>query len=104
MDVDVLQEQITDVVTQYGRPPSAASHLEKLGEEYGELAAAVALNKNGSTIADEIADMICVLTSMMSILDKNLQKAVLHKLATLETRMAHGRYDRKYGHGKKEVV
>lgn len=96
MDIDEYQVKIVDVVTKYGRPPTAAAHLRKLGEEVGELAEAVA-NDDTIAIASEVADVINVVTSLLDQRKVALGKALAYKLAELNTRVLQGKRDRKYG-------
>lgn len=103
MDIDVLQIKVVEVIEQYGRPPTLAHHLEKLGEEFGELATAVALAHGSNlfpmqqAIADECCDMINVLLSMMEQAGFKADHRMQHKLSVLHDRIRNGRLDRKWG-------
>lgn len=103
MEVAFLEELVVATVTRYGRPPTAAQHLEKLGEEFGELSSALALIGPRATmselehVADEATDMMNVLISLMHHCGYSMEGRVLTKLRLLDDRMEQGRYDRKWG-------
>lgn len=96
MTIDDYQIRVADVVTRYGRPPTSAAHMRKLGEEVGELAEAVA-NNDIVGIANEVADIINVVTSLLDQRQITLGVALKYKLAELESRIVDGKRDRRYG-------
>lgn len=103
MDIDVFQELIVATIEKYGRPPTLAHHLEKLGEEFGELSTAVAL-AHGSTlfplqqaVVDECCDIINVCLSLMEQAGFKANHRMEHKLLVLNDRIKNGRLDRKWG-------
>lgn len=87
---------VVEVVTAYGRPPDAASHLRKLGEEVGELAEAVAKNDTIG-IAGEVADVINVVTSLLDQQKISVRTVLQMKLDALRVRIQQGKRDRRYG-------
>lgn len=102
-DMETLQSKIVETITRYGRPPTPQHHLEKLGEEFGELTAQMALAGPNSSwleqqaIVDEAIDMINVLISLVDSYGHNVDARLIWKMMKLEQRMKEGRYDRKWG-------
>lgn len=94
--IDEYQMELVEVVTAYGRPPTAAAHLRKLGEEVGELAEAVA-NNDTISIVSEVADVVNVVTSLLDQQRVSLNLALQMKLDALRFRIQQGHRDRKYG-------
>lgn len=107
MDIDVFQEKIVATIERYGRPPSMAEHLEKLGEEVGELACTVAqagpnchIFNAQQKVADECCDIINVCFSLMEHAGFKANHRLEHKLLVLNERIQSGRLDRKWGQKK----
>lgn len=111
MDVNDYQRQVVAVIEQYGRPATLGGHLEKLGEEVGELAHAVyaygvfssypqiepQLQELRNHIAEECCDVINVCTSLLDTLGEKLEPCLQHKIKMLEQRVANGRRDKRCG-------
>lgn len=96
MNVDEYQHKIVETIKAYGRPPTPAAHMRKLGEEVGELAEAVAA-QNGIDIIRECVDVINVATSLLDQAGGNLDKRIQLKIAELHQRMQEGRFDKRFG-------
>lgn len=94
--IDEYQMELVEVVTAYGRPPTAAAHLRKLGEEVGELAEAVAKDDTVG-IATEVADVINVVTSLLDQQKISVRTVLQLKLDALRIRIQQGQRDRRYG-------
>jgi len=106
MNVQVYQDDIVGIITAYGRPPTIAAHLRKLGEEVGELAEACAIlplrindgeEAAMNAVIEECADVINVVTSLLDKCGGKLDVALENKLVQLEVRIRDGRRDKRYG-------
>lgn len=110
MDVNEYQTEIVKIVELYGRPPTMGAHLEKLGEEVGELAHAVyscgatccpdveeSMRKLELHIAEECCDIINVCTSLIDMTGCRLDQTLRDKIYVLKERITNGRRDRKFG-------
>ena len=108
MNMAAMQQKNKDIIQRYGRPPSAAHHLQKLGEEFGELTASMAITGPNGTwiqdqnIVDEAIDMINVLFSLVDMMGHSVETRMMLKHDLLEARMKEGRFDRKWGPSKGE--
>lgn len=110
MDVQAFQHEVVKVIKSYGRPPTMGGHLEKLGEEIGELANAVYLcgatvcpdvetniRKLERHVAEECCDVINVCVSLIDMVGYNAEPLLIEKINILKERIANGRRDRKFG-------
>ena len=100
------EREAVAVIEKYGRPPHIPGHLRKLGEEFGELSEAVALENEiigfggHQYTVDELADVLMVCVSLLDKLagDKvSILDLLAYKRDELNRRMAKGQYDKKYG-------
>jgi len=96
MNVDEYQHKIVETIKAYGRPPTPAAHMKKLGEEIGELAEAVGIG-NQSHIIKECVDVINVATSLLDQAGGVLDVQLKNKIAELNQRMQEDRFDKHFG-------